>query len=169
MSWGAADDYGLLGVRWFDFSELAAKKAKGGRYDAGENVERVSYSGLDCESTGGEVMSAKGGRSLYLNIKEDFLDTDDGGIKLSFDYLDNAIQPISVVYTSGVKSDNDRWRVFDAQREIKRDGSNQWKHAEIIIESGNFENIGTYSSDIKINAACSRVYIKNIKAELLTK
>lgn len=169
VSWGAADDYGLLGVRWFDFSELAAKKAKGGRYDAGENVERVSYSGLDCESTGGEVMSAKGGRSLYLNIKEDFLDTDDGGIKFSFDYLDNAIQPISVVYTSGVKSDNDRWRVFDAQREIKRDGSNQWKHAEIIIESGNFENIGAYSSDIKINAACSRVYIKNIKAELLTK
>lgn len=173
VSWGAADDRGLLCVRWFDFSNLAKKQAKGGHYNISENVDRVSYTGLDCESSEKTVMGkksyfAKSGRAVYLDIKEKLLDTDDGAIKLSFDYLDNGVQPISVTYTSGVKSDNERWRVFDNVKTVKRSGTDKWKHCDIIIESGNFENIGTYSTDLKIDGAASNIQIANVTAELVS-
>lgn len=167
VSWGAADDTGLLSVRWFDFTKLASKQAKGGRYPVGENIDRVSYNGLDCESSkvnksGKSGFCAKSGKALYLDIAEELIDTDNGKVKLSFDYFDNGVQPIVVTYTSGVETDNDRWRVFDATKSIKRSNTNGWKHCEIVIDSGNFENIGTYETDIKIDGVCSNIYIANL-------
>ena len=113
MSWGAADDTGILCVRWFDFSKLAKKTAKGGHYSIGGNVDRVSYAGLDCESTETNINSIKGfcaktGKAIYLDVRRELIDSDCGAVKLSFDYLDNGTLPIIITYTSGVKSDNDR-------------------------------------------------------------
>ncbi len=169
VSWGGTDKDDVLGVLWFDFTKMTENKAKGGHYPAGDYVKRVSYGGLDCESAettkyGKSCITAKSGKSVYLDIDEGLIDTDNGSLKLSFDYFDNGNQPIVITYTSGVNTDNDRYRIFDAEKRIKRRNTNTWKHCEIVIDSGNFENIGEYSTDIKIKGECSDVYIKNISA-----
>ena len=148
---------------------MAEKKAKGGRYPAGSHVKRVSYAGLDCESTettqrGKSCYFASSGQSIYLDIDETLVDTDNGQLTLSFDYFDNGTQPIVITYTSGVNTDNDRYRIFDAEKRIKRRNTNTWKRCEIFIDSGNFENIGTYATDLKIKGECANLYLKDISA-----
>ena len=172
VSWGAADDEGILCVRWFDFNNLAKKQAKGGRYSVNEYIDRVSYKKLDCETTvkkykGKECFYVKGGNALYLDLREELIDTDNGKIKISFEYIDNGFQPIMLTYTSGVETDNDRCNVFDAKKSIKRNNSGKWKTCEFVIDSGNFESIGTYETDIKIGASQSGVYITNLSVEKL--
>ncbi|MBP3361259.1 MAG: hypothetical protein J6N52_10425 [Clostridia bacterium] len=171
VSWGAADDTGLLTVRWFDFTKLASNTAEGAHYSVNEYIDRASYKGLDCESkettvNGKRALFAKSGKALYLDINDELIDTDNGKVKLSFDYFDNSIQPIRITYTSGVKTDNDCWRVFDAEKSVQRSNTRTWKHCEIIIDSGNFENIGKYETDIRIDGECSDVYIADITAEI---
>ena len=171
MNWGDTVDDGLLGIKWYDFTNLVSSTAEGGITQMGENVKRVSFEGLDCESVASEidgktVVSASSGKSIYLDIEESLIDTDNGKIKLTFDYYDNGSQNITVTYTSGVETDNDRYRIFDAQDTITRGGTNTWKTAKIIIDSGNFEDIGKYNTDIKISGATSDVLIANISAEL---
>ena len=169
VSWGGMDQNDMLGVCWFDFTDMAEKKAKGGRYPAGSHVKRVSYAGLDCESTettqrGKSCYFASSGQSIYLDIDETLVDTDNGQLTLSFDYFDNGTQPIVITYTSGVNTDNDRYRIFDAEKRIKRRNTNTWKRCEIFIDSGNFENIGTYATDLKIKGECANLYLKDISA-----
>lgn len=172
VNWGGQDKYGMLGVKWFDFTELVSSQAKGGHYNMGENVNRASYKGLECESAvtnikGKEAVYAKGGKSIFVDVSEELIDTDNGKIKLSFDYLDNGRMPIDIIYTSGVKTDNDRYKIFDNKESIKRTGTNKWKHAEIIIESGNFEDIGKFNTDLKINGQSAFVYLSNVKATVV--
>ena len=171
MNWGDTDENGLLGVKWFDFANLVSSKAEGGSTPIGENVNRVSYAGLECESVASEIngkaaVSASSGKSIYLDIDESLIDTDNGKIKLTFEYYDNGNTPITVTYTSGVETDNDRYRIFDAETTISRGWTNTWKTAEIIIDSGNFEDIGKYNTDIKISGGTSDVSIANVSAEL---
>lgn len=172
VNWGGQDKYGMLGVKWFDFTELVSSQAKGGHYNMGENVNRASYQGLECESSvtnikGRDAVCAKGGKSIFVDISEELIDTDNGKIKLSFDYLDNGVMPIDIVYTSGVVTDNDRYRIFDNKKSITRTGTGNWKHAEIIIESGNFEDIGKFNTDLKINGQSAYVYLSNVKASVV--
>lgn len=172
VNWGGQDKYGMLGVKWFDFTKLVSNQAKGGHYEMGENVSRASYEDLECESSvvnikGKEAVLAKSGKSVFIDISEELIDTDNGKVKLSFDYLDNGIQPIDIIYTSGVNTDNDRYKIFDNKKSVIRKGTNTWKHAEIVIESGNFEDIGKFHTDIKINGQGAYVYLANVKATLV--
>ncbi|MBE7032730.1 MAG: hypothetical protein E7406_00695 [Ruminococcaceae bacterium] len=172
VNWGGQDKYGMLGVKWFDFTELVSSQAKGGYYNMGENVTRASYEGLECESgvtniKGKEAIYAKSGKSIFVDISEDLIDTDNGKIKLSFDYLDNGTMPIDIIYTSGVNTDNDRYRIFDNKESIVRTGTNRWKHAEVVIYSGNFEDIGKFNTDLKINGQSAYVYLSNVKATIV--
>ena len=171
MNWGDTDENEVLGVKWFDFTNLVSSKAEGGSTPMGENVNRVSYAGLECESVettqgGQNCIKAASGNAIYLDIDESLIDTDNGKIKLTFEYYDNGSNSITMTYTSGVETDNDRYRIFDAQKTISRKGTNTWKTAEIIIDSGNFEDIGKYNTDIKVSGGTSAVSIANVKAEL---
>ncbi len=171
VNWGGQDAYGMLGVKWFDFTELVSSQAKGGHYNIGENVNCASYEDLECETIqlnyrGKNAVKANIGNSVYLDISEELIDTDNGSIKLSFDYFDNGYQPIEITYTSGVNDDNDRYRIFNATKDVRRKNTKQWKHAEIVIESGNFEDIGKFNTDIKISGVSGTVYLSNVKASL---
>ncbi|MBQ7901315.1 MAG: hypothetical protein IJ365_05050, partial [Clostridia bacterium] len=75
------------------------------------------------------------------------------------------IQPLVITYTSGVKQDNDHLNVENAEKRIARKGTNKWKKAEIVIDSGNFEDIGNYDSDLNIRGLCTTAYIRNVAAE----
>lgn len=171
VNWGAYDENMVTGIKWFDFTELAKKQAKGGRYEVGKNLDRISYIGLDSESSevtykGRKAVVARKGKFVYLDISDEFLDTVDGKVKISFDYFDNGNQPITLFYTSGVKSDNDRWRVYDNSKTVERTNSNKWKHCEILIDSGNFENIGKHFSDIKITGSPANLYITDLNVSI---
>lgn len=167
VSWSGPDETGVLGVKWFDFTEMTKEYAKGGRYKVNDNIERVSYETLDSESKETfkgkrECIMAKGGNGIYLDIDEKLIDTVDGKLLLEFDYFDNGIVPITVNYTSGAKSDNDLWRVQDANKYIKRNNTNGWVHGSVLIESGNFENATKHETDIVIKGNTADVYISNI-------
>ena len=171
VNWASMDYKKILGIKWFDFTALANKQAPGGRYEAGENLDRISYRGLDSESSeityrGRKSILAKNGKSVYLDISDKVIDTVDGKVKISFDYFDNGYQPIKLSYTSGVKSDNDRWRVYDNFKTVKRTNTNRWKSCEIVIDSGNFENIGKHFSDIKITGSPANLYISDLKVSI---
>lgn len=172
VNWGAMNNVGMLGIKWFDFTELAKTQAEGGRYEAGENIERISYQGLDSESSevnykGRKAIVAEKARSVYLDISDELIDTANGKLKLSFDYYDNGALPIKISYTSGVEEDNDRWRVYDNFKTVKRTNSNKWKTCEILIDSGNFENIGKHFSDIKITGSPANLYISDLSVTVL--
>lgn len=168
VNWGMRHK-DVLGIMWYDFTEIDEKEiAKGGRYTTGENLVRVSYEKLSCETkesykNGKDCLYVKQGNALYLDINENLVDSVNDSVTVSFDYLDSGRQPIVLTYTSGVKTDNDYWKIDNANKSVKRTGSGTWKHAEISIESGNFENPGEYSTDLKIKGADSNLYITNIK------
>lgn len=170
MSWGMVHD-GVLGVAWMDFSNIVENEvAKGGRYPLNEMLTRISYQGLECETVESrknekDCVYIKSGNALYLDINEQLIDSANASVKISFDYLDNGKQPLILTYTSGVNSDNDAWKTQNAEKTITREGQNTWKHIEIMIESGNFENIGYYSSDMKLEGLNSSAYIANICVE----
>lgn len=170
VNWGMRHN-GVLGVMWWDFTETAKNDfSKGGRYEVNESLDRVSYKNLDCYSyetkmAGKECTYGKPGGSIYYDIKENVVDTVNGSVKISFDYYDNTKEPLEIIYTLGVNNDNDYWKYDNAKKIIKRNKTKKWQHAEIIIESGNFENAGTYSTDFKISGKTASTYICNIKAE----
>ena len=110
---------------------------------------------------------AEKARSVYLDISDELIDTANGKLKLSFDYYDNGALPIKISYTSGVEEDNDRWRVYDNFKTVKRTNSNKWKTCEILIDSGNFENIGKHFSDIKITGSPANLYISDLSVTVL--
>lgn len=170
VNWGMRSN-GILGIMWYDFSEIDENEiATGGRYELGENLEYVSYEKLSCETkeiykSGKDCFYVRQGNCLYIDIAESVVDSVNDTVTISFDYFDNGKQPILLTYTSGVNTDNDYWKSFDADKSVKRTGSNKWKHAEIVIDSGNFENAGEYSTDFKFSGACSNAYIANIKVK----
>ncbi len=172
VNWGGKDKDGLLGVQWFDFTELVKQQAEGGRYKVSDSFDRVSYKGLECESSetnikGRTAVTAASGKYVFLDVSEKVIDEVNGKLKISFDYLDNGVQPINIHYTSGVENDNDYWRVYDKQVNVKRTGTNTWKHYELIIDGGNFEDIGKFESDIKISGASANVYLSNVTASVI--
>lgn len=169
VNW-AGMDRGVLGIMWIDFTDIANQSAKGGKVELNDTVSTVSYERLDCEISdtkkgNRDCYFIKNGNRMYLDVSESIADCIDGKIKLSFEYYDNSIQPLIITYTSGVKQDNDHLNVENAEIRIKRKGTNKWKNAEIIIESGNFEDIGNYDSDMNIRGLCSASYIRNIAVE----
>lgn len=172
MNWGQINNT-ILGIAWYDFTHIVENEvAKGGRFAINDMVSRVSYENIDCESAevlykGENCIYAKPGKELYLDINEAIVDTSDGAVEITFDYLDNGSAPIVLTYTKGVKEQNDAWKIFNKKQIIKRLDSKKWKNARIVIDSGNFENIGDYSTDFKIGGLYSGIYIKNIKIERL--
>ncbi len=174
ISWGHKHD-GALGVAWMDFNYIAKNEAaKGGRYAFGDDVTRISYENLECESSevkkaGINTVKTKPGKAIFLDINPEIVDTDNEAVKITFDYYDNSRAPIVLHYTKGVEDVNDCWRVYNKKKRIQRNATNKWKTAEIIIESGNFENIGKFESDIKIVGEGLNTYIANVKVERLDK
>ncbi|MBQ9737882.1 MAG: hypothetical protein IJV86_05750 [Clostridia bacterium] len=172
VDWGGKDENGLLSIFWFDFTELVSNQAEGGQYKISDSFDRISYKGLECESSETEIkgrtaVTAAGGKYVFLDVSEDVIDEVNGKLKISFDYLDNGTQPIHIHYTSGVTNDNEHWRVYDKQTSLKRTGTNTWKHYEFVIDSGNFEDIGKFNSDIKIGGASANVYLSNVTATVI--
>ena len=165
VHWGIERD-GVVGVAWYDFTELARKVANGGRYPVNAYIDRVSYSGLDCQSetvnyNGMEANHATSGKYIYYDINETVVDGVNEKITLSFDYYDNSSSDLKLIYTNGVFSDNDLADSEDAIFTIKRTGSNQWKHKDITINNGNFENINPYRTDFKLGGDAD-TYIANL-------
>lgn len=162
---------GVLGIAFMDYTDILENDvAKGGRYQFGEDVEYVSYKGLECEAkvtekAGKECLSWKAGKTLYLDINEDIIDTDDGAVKITFDYYDNTNKPLTIWYTKGVEEYNDAWKVYRNSVELYRTDTNKWKTYELVIDCGNFEDIGKFESDIKIENVAMAAYITNIKVE----
>ena len=169
-SWGHVHD-GMLGIAWIDYTDILEKEVgKGGRYPFGDDVVRVSYEGVECESSvvtkdGKEAAMVKPGKALFFDINPDIVDVDDAAIKLTFDYYDNTTKPLTLTYTKGVEEYNDAWKYFNKTVSIRRDNTNKWRTAEIIIPCGNFENIGKFESDFKIASGALNAYIANVKVE----
>lgn len=162
---------GVLGIAFIDYTDILENEvAKGGRYQFGDDVEYVSYKNHKSEAkviekAGKECLSWKAGNSLYLDINEDIIDEVDGAVKLTFDYYDNTNKPLTLYYTKGVENVNDAWKVYRDSVEIYRKDTNKWKTAEIVIDCGNFEDIGTHESDIRIDNVAMAAYITNIRVE----
>lgn len=169
-SWGMVYE-NVLGVAWYDFTEIAENEtAKGDHYTLNETVDRISYEGLDCETkevnkSGEDCLYVKRGNSLYLDINPAVVDSVNGAVTVSFDYLDDSFIPLVLTYTRGILKDNDYANIDNGKVTINRNKSRQWKTATINIECGNFENPGKYASDIKISGVSADLYIKNIRVE----
>ncbi len=161
----------VLGIAWMDLDEsFADEVADGGRYPFGTDVTRISYTGLECESAvttkyGRECIVAAPGKSIFLDINPEIIDVDNGAVKITFDYYDNTTTPLTLTYTKGVTEINDAWKVYNKTVQISRRGTKKWKTAEIVINSGNFENIGKFESDIKIATGGLNAYISDIRVE----
>lgn len=172
VNWGHVDD-DVLGVAWMDYTDILENEvAKGGRYQFGEDTVRVSYEGIECESKmtvkgGVECAAIQPGKSLFLDINSDIVDDDDAAIKLTFDYYDNTNRPLTLTYSKGVEEYNDAWKYFNKTATVQRTCTNKWRTAEIVINCGNFENIGKFESDFKISSGGLNAYIANVKVERL--
>lgn len=176
VNWGMILEDGILGISWYDFTDLD-KYATGGRYKINDYVENVRYKEnrddypeLSCDSStdimgNKECLFAENGKNIYLDVNENIVDSTDEAVMITFEYYDNSFEPIVVTYTKGAKNDNDLCKFENMQIEIERTGTNTWKTAQVNIESGNFENIGTFDSDFYITGKNSDVYIANIKVE----
>ena len=170
MSWGH-EHLGVLGIAWYDFSEIAENEvARGGRYTVNEYVECVSYESLECESfsvikDGRQSQMSRAGSAIYYAINTDIADTTDDSIKITFDYLDNSIDPITLIYTKGVKEQNDALLRFNGGRKILRQGTGKWKTAVIEISSANCESIGKYESDFALRGGSTPLYVSNMRIE----
>ena len=176
--WGMVHD-GVLGVGWYDFTDLTKKVAKGGRYPVNEYIDRVSYEGLDCESENvyqidRNAIYAKAGNYIYLDISDAVVDGTNEKITVTFDYYDNGKysgwqlwlnenDPLEIIYTDGADTDEDLADSEDAKVEIEREGSKGWESYTLTIDSGNFENINPYRTDLKIGGGGTDVYIANIQ------
>ncbi|MBQ3124743.1 MAG: hypothetical protein IJC09_04910 [Clostridia bacterium] len=169
--WGAANG-GVVGVAWYDFTELAKSSAKGGIYKVNNTIDRVSYEGLDCESTETTYASkdcyyAATDKYLYFDINENVVDGTNESVTLSFDYYDNSTNDLVLTYTAGARTEaedpygNDLAASENASITIARTGTNKWMHKEIEIESGNFENINPYRTDFKVGGG--DVYLANVE------
>ena len=170
VSWGEEHD-GVLGISFMDYTSILKNEVKkGGRYPFGDFVTRVSYKGLECESSvttkaGKESVCVKPGKSAFFDINAEVIDTDNGAVKLTFDYYDNGNRPLVLTYTKGVEEINDAWKIYNRETEIKRENTRKWKTAEIVIDCGNFENIGKFETDFKISSTEESAYIANIRVE----
>ncbi|MBQ3124307.1 MAG: hypothetical protein IJC09_02640 [Clostridia bacterium] len=173
-SWGHVHN-GVLGVAWIDYTDILENEvAKGGRYPFGDDVLRVSYKGIECESSittraGVECATAKAGKEIFFDIKPEVIDTDNGAVKITFDYFDNTDSDIVMTYSKGVEEPNDAWKFFNKTIEIERTNTNKWKTAEIVIDCGNFESIGKFETDFKFLSKQNNAYIANIKIEPIEK
>lgn len=173
ISWGH-EHLGVLGVAWYDFTELLDEVAEGGRYEVNEYVDRVSYKGLECESSevvkkGRKCQSSKVSKAIYYDINPEIADTTNDAIKITFDYLDNSKNPIVLTYTRGVEQQNDARFRFNGKKEISRKGKGGWETAEITIDSANCENIGKFETDFTLNGGSATLYVNNVKVEKISK
>lgn len=171
ISWGGRHD-GVLGVNWFDLEELVrnGEVAEGGRYDVNEYVECVSYKGLECDSEritkdGRDCQMAKATGGIYYAINTDIVDTTDDSIRITFDYLDNSKDDISITYTKGVKEYNELLFRENAKVSVSRNGTGKWKTATVIIDSINCESPGKFYSDLAFRGGSANLFISNIKVE----
>lgn len=174
MSWGHVHE-GILGIAWYDFSDIAEKElAKGGRYTVNEYVECVSYESLECESqnvvkNGKDAQMSKAGSGIYYAINTDIVDTTDDAVRITFDYLDNSKNPITLTYTKGVKEQNDALLRFNGTKTVRRKGTGKWKTAVIVIDSANCESIGKYETDFVLRGGSAPLYVSNVKVEKIEK
>ncbi len=157
MDWGMVYK-GVLGIGFYDYSEIVENEIpKGGRYKINDDVERVSYKTLDCESDEVEIdgrtaVRVKIGKEIFVAINPEIVDTVDDSVKITFDYLDNDKTPIKLTYTRGVKNPNhEATLIYNGKKIVNRRGTNKWKTATVVIDSGNFESIGRYETDFKIS------------------
>ena len=171
-SWGHVHN-GVLGIAWIDYTDILENEvAKGGRYEFGEDVSYVSYKGIECESklttkAGKECLTAKPDKEIFFDINSDIVDTDNDAVKITFDYYDNSTKPLIITYSKGVEEVNDAWKYFNKTINVKRTGTNKWKTTEIIIDCGNFENIGKFETDFKIKGDGLSPYITNVRVEAI--
>ena len=169
-SW-AEERGGVLGISWIDYTDILENEvAKGGRYPFGEDVTRVSYKGIECESSittkaGKECATSKPGTSIFLDINPEVIDIDDGAAKITFEYFDDGTKPLVLTYTKGVEERNDAWKVYNKTININRNNTKKWKTAEVIIDCGNFESIGKFETDFKIMSTEKNAFITNVKVE----
>lgn len=173
-TWGEVDN-GVLGISWIDYTDILENEvAKGGRYEFGEDVKVVSYKGIECDSffttkAGKDAVAAKPGASIFFDINPEVIDVDNGAVKITFDYFDNGTKPLTIIYTKGVEEYNDVWEFFNRTTEIRRNGTNKWQTAEVIIDCGNFESIGKFETDFKIRSGQKTLYITNVRVEAIEK
>ena len=109
------------------------------------------------------MATSKGG--IYYAINPDIVDTTDDSIKITFDYLDNSNNDITITYTKGVKEYNELLFRENAKKTISRKGTGQWKTATVIIDSINCESPGKFYSDLSFRGGSANLYISNIKVE----
>ena len=170
VSWGHVRG-NVLGIAWFDYTDILENEVgKGGRYQFGTDVTRVSYAGVECESkettkAGVECVTASPGKSLFFDINPEIVDVTDAAVKITFDYYDNSNKPLTITYTKGVEEYNDAWKSFNKSLEVRRENTQKWRTAEIVIDCGNFENIGKFESDFKVTSGGYNAYIANVKVE----
>lgn len=175
MDWGMVYE-NVLGICFYDYSEIVENEIpEGGRFKINDDVERVSFKTLECESDevtidGRNAIRVKAGNQIYIAINPEIIDTVDGAVKITFDYLDNEKSPIKITYTKGVKNPNhDSTMIDNGKKVISRRGTKKWKTATVTIDSGNFESIGRYETDFNIMGGAKDTYISNIKVEKVNK
>lgn len=164
--WGLEHE-GVVGVVWYDFTELAKNtSAKGGRYAVNDAIDRVSYEGIDCESEAityadKDCYYAGNDKYLYFDINEKVVDGVNETVTITFDYFDNTTNDIKLIYTDGFVTNNDYADSEDASITIKRTGTNKWISKSITLNA-NFENVNPYRTDFKIGGSAD-TYIANLK------
>lgn len=161
----------VLGIAWIDYTDILENEVgKGGRYPFGTDVTRVSYEGVECESRettkdGVKCAAVSPTKELFFDINPEIVDVNNASVKITFDYYDNSNKPLTITYSKGVEEYNDAWKYFNKTIEVRRENTNKWKTAEIVIDCGNFENIGKFESDFKIKSGALNAYIANVRVE----
>ena len=170
LSWGHTHK-GVVGMAWYDVdAELGHLIAEGGRYNVNEYVDCVSYEDIECESfrvekDGRDCQMSKAGKAIHYEINPEIVDTTNDAIRITFDYLDNEANPITLTYTGGVTNPNEDRLRFNKKIQVARKGTGEWKTAVIEIEEANCESVAKFEADFAIGGGSANTYISNVKVE----
>ena len=167
IMWQAKQD-GVLGACWMDISDLTSRKYNGGRKQYNDDLEIVTYKAHETETPLTEendetILTSKVQTGIYFNINDDKIRTQNGKVKIKFEYFDNSRLPINVVYTRAYINDVDFGMREDKVISLQRNNTKKWLEAEVVIDNANMINGVSYRTDFYITGGMSGAKVKNVE------
>lgn len=170
VSWQMADpdNTEVLGTAWMDLSDIIDTPIETLSDTISNTADYVSYKGainevIKTEYNGEACYRVPAEKDMYVNINDDITTDTNGDISIRLTYLDIGRQPMNLHYTTGLVDKSDYANREDANIQIERHNTNQWKTVDIRLTGANLGNAGKYRTDFCIGGLYSDAYIKNVE------
>ena len=173
VNWQMANSNKVCGVAWADISDLTSRKIEGGVVPFGDTTNVISYKNSPgetffAEKNGVQCIVASAGKSVYADINDDYIKGTNERVRLTVGYIDLGKEPLRIKYSSGVNSKRDLHKFEDHEILIEKTNSGNSKTVEIDLGFVNFNNIGSFGSDLCISSGSEAVYLTDIEANTVS-